>query len=337
MMYPILRPLLFCLEPEFAHSLVLNLLRYIPGGFFARAEARPLQCMGVNFSHPIGLAAGLDKNGTYLDALSKLGFAFIEIGTVTPRPQFGNVKPRLFRIPEAHALINRMGFNNHGVDVVVQNLQRTQYDGVVGVNIGKNKDTPLHQAVDDYRLCLNKVYAYASYVTINISSPNTPDLKQLQHQQYFDDLLREMRQAQAILADKHQRHVPLLVKISPDESTETLKQMAETINQVGLDGVIATNTTCERQAVRGLSHADEVGGLSGRPLAQASTASLQYLRTQLESSITIIASGGIDSVEVAQQKMSAGADLLQLYTGLIYQGPGLIRKLVAGFKNDRFY
>lgn len=323
-MYSLFRPLLFCFTPEVSHYLALNALRFAPSFFFPKPNQNPIQAMGMDFPHSIGLAAGLDKNGEYLDALAKLGFSFIEVGTVTPRPQGGNLKPRLFRLPKAHAIINRMGFNNHGVDALIANIKKSNYHGILGINIGKNKDTPLEKAAEDYIHCLRKVYAHASYVTINISSPNTPHLRDLQSEDYFKKLMNELREEQLELADKQQSYVPLVVKISPDEPDETLKRMADTMVFLGIDGIIATNTTCSREGVSHLPYADEQGGLSGRPLALKATHCLSLLREIVGEEVTLIGVGGIDSPEKAQEKLNAGASLIQLYTGLIYKGPGLV-------------
>lgn len=328
-MYSTIRSLLFRLEPENAHHLVLSALKHIPQFCFKPVTGTAVQAMGLHFPHHIGLAAGLDKNGEYLDALSKLGFAFIELGTVTPRPQEGNPKPRLFRLPEAHAIINRMGFNNQGVDALVAHVKKAHYKGILGINIGKNKDTALNDAVEDYRYCLQKVYEFASYVTVNISSPNTPDLRQLQQGIYLEQLLSQLRMEQIKLADVHQRHVPLLVKVSPDENEETLKQMTHIILKHGIEGVIATNTTCSRALVAQLPHAEESGGLSGRPVIELSLHCLRLLREYMGDAVTLIGVGGIDSQESARKKLEAGASLLQIYTGLIYQGPGLVHRLVT--------
>lgn len=327
MLYSCIRQLLFSLQPELSHDFSLKALHSIPGFMFPKPKANPINCMGLTFPHQIGLAAGLDKNGDHLDALAKLGFAFIELGTVTPRPQLGNPKPRLFRLPKAHALINRMGFNNRGVDFLVSNLSKSLYQGIVGVNIGKNKDTPLNQAVDDYSYCLRRVYKYASYVTINISSPNTKDLRQLQQEAYFSDLMRVLRQEQLDLERQHKRYVPLLVKLSPDESDEVLKTMAEVILTYKIDGIIATNTTCKREGVSNFAHGDELGGLSGRPLFESSTHSLKVIKQVVGDEVTLVGVGGIDSKDKALAKLKAGASLLQVYTGLIYHGPGLVNVL----------
>jgi len=327
LMYQLLRPLLFLLDAETAHHVTMTALRYLPQCIFKQPQGDAITVMGLTFPHRVGLAAGLDKNGDYLDALAKLGFAFIELGTVTPRPQKGNPKPRLFRIPAANAIINRMGFNNHGVDVLVENVKKAHYQGILGINIGKNKDTPLEKAVDDYLFCLRKVYLHASYITINISSPNTPDLRQLQQGDYFRRLINELREEQLQLADQHQRYVPLVVKISPDETEETLKQIADVIVSLGIDGIIATNTTCARDAVNSLPYGMEQGGLSGRPLALSSTHCLRLLKEIVGDDVALIGVGGIDSPAIATQKLEAGASLLQVYTGLIYQGPGLVRAI----------
>jgi dihydroorotate dehydrogenase len=329
-MYSILRPLLFFMDAERAHSFSLSALHFIPKVCFQPVKTKPVHAMGLEFSHAVGLAAGLDKNGEHLDALAKLGFSFIELGTVTPRPQTGNPKPRLFRLPEAQAIINRMGFNNQGVDALVNHVTRANYEGILGINIGKNKDTSLEREAEDYLYCLQKVYAHASYITINISSPNTPDLRQLQQREYFADLLSQLQAEQTKLADKFQRQVPLLVKVSPDEDVETLKQMTDVILSQGIAGIIATNTTCSRAGVKNLPHGEETGGLSGKPVQELSLQCLRLLKQYVGDAVTLIGVGGIDSYESAQAKLDAGASLIQVYSGLIYQGPGLIRELVGG-------
>lgn len=327
--YRFLRPLFFYLPPEVAHHVALSLLHYMPPSLWTPVSGQPCHAMGLIFPHRVGLAAGLDKNGDYLRGLAKLGFAFIEVGTVTPRPQIGNPKPRLFRIPQAHALINRMGFNNQGVDQLVRNIQQADYQGILGINIGKNKETPLHAAGEDYLTCLKKVYPYAAYITVNISSPNTPDLRQLQQENFFDDLLKQLVEARAQLQDMHQRHVPLVIKISPDESHDDLRRMAHAMVQRGIEGVIATNTTATREGVADLLLAQEAGGLSGRPLFRRATACLKAFKAEVGDALTLIGAGGIDSVQTAQEKYAAGADLLQIYTGLIYQGPALLAQIVG--------
>jgi dihydroorotate dehydrogenase len=318
------------MDAERAHSFSLAALHYVPKACFKSMPIKTVQAMGLQFPHVVGLAAGLDKNGEHLDALAKLGFSFIELGTVTPRPQAGNPKPRLFRLPEAHAIINRMGFNNQGVDALVNHVKKAKYRGILGINIGKNKDTPLDKAVEDYRYCLQKIYPYASYVTINISSPNTPDLRQLQQGEYFADLLKQLHIEQDKLADTHQRHVPLVVKVSPDEQPETLKQMTEVILGHKIAGIIATNTTCSREEVAHLRYGNETGGLSGRPVQELSVRCLELLKSYIGDAVTLIGVGGIDNCLSAQAKLDAGASLIQVYSGLIYQGPQLIHKLAVG-------
>ncbi|KTD26131.1 Dihydroorotate dehydrogenase [Legionella lansingensis] len=329
-MYSLFRPFLFRMDAEKAHGLTLAALHWLPKFCFKQPPRKPLSVMGLEFEHPIGLAAGLDKNGEHLDALNKLGFSFIEVGTVTPRPQLGNPKPRLFRLAQATALINRMGFNNLGVDALVANVRKAKYKGILGINIGKNKETAITCAADDYLYCLRKVYEYASYVTINISSPNTPDLRLLQQDKFFRDLLGKLCEEQQRLADTHQRFVPLVVKLSPDEPDETLKEIADVVLQMGVSGIIATNTTCSREGVNHLPQAKEQGGLSGQPLFERSTQCLRILKEIVGNDVTLIGVGGIDSPKAAQEKLYAGASLLQVYTGLIYKGPALIPALVAG-------
>ncbi len=330
MLYSLLKPCLFLLDPERAHSVALTALTYLPTVCFQQPQQRPRHVMGLQFPNAFGLAAGLDKSGQYVDALAKLGFGFIEVGTVTPRPQLGNPKPRLFRLPQAHALINRMGFNNPGVGVLVENLKRAQYQGIIGVNIGKGKDTALAGAEEDYLYCLDRVYPYASYVTLNISSPNTPDLRQLQQKEYFLSLIQTLRTAQLRLADHYGRYVPLVVKISPDETDDTLKSMADMIRVTKIDGIIATNTTCSREGIQHEMHAQEGGGLSGLPLLSRSTACLALLRDIVGDEVALIGVGGVATPDAVRQKIAAGADLLQVYTGLIYQGPNLIAQLSHG-------
>lgn len=333
-MYKLIRPLLFRLDAETAHAQTLSALHWLPSFCFKKPAGLPVQAMGLSFPHPIGLAAGLDKNAEHLDALAKLGFAFIEVGTVTPRPQSGNPRPRLFRIPEAQALINRMGFNNQGVDALVNHIKRAHYRGILGVNIGKNKDTPLNRAAEDYSHCLEKIYPYASYITVNISSPNTPDLRQLQQGNYFEQLISSLTQCRLKLSERFHAHVPLLVKLSPDENDETLKAMAEVVLRYGVEGIIATNTSCARDSVAHLPHGREEGGLSGRPLKERSTRCLQTLKKVVGDQVALIGVGGIDSAEAAQQKLDAGASLLQLYTGLVYQGPGLVSQLTKNLSSQ---
>ncbi|MBA2656020.1 MAG: quinone-dependent dihydroorotate dehydrogenase [Tatlockia sp.] len=329
-MYSWLRPLLFRLDAETAHKLTLSALDWLPKTSFKFPKGKEVVVMGLKFPHPVGLAAGLDKNGEHLQALSKIGFAFIELGTVTPLAQEGNIKPRLFRLPQAAAIINRMGFNNQGVDALVNHVKKANYSGILGINIGKNKDTSLERAADDYLYCLRKVYPLASYITLNISSPNTPDLRLLQQKQFFRNLLLQLTEEQKHLTEIHRRRVPLVVKLSPDESDETLKEMASVIVELKIDGIIATNTTCSREAVSKLKHGEEQGGLSGRPLFDRSTACLKILKNIVGDEVTVFGVGGIDTPLAAQKKLAAGADLLQIYTGLIYEGPRLVRDLVKG-------
>lgn len=326
-MYSLIRPLLFLLSPEAAHQRVLSWLRYVPDGFFAKPKAAAVKVMGLTFPHRVGLAAGFDKSGEYLDALAKLGFAFIEVGTVTPHPQAGHPKPRLFRLPQAEALINRMGFNNPGVEALVEHVKRAKYAGVLGINIGKNHATPLDNALEDYVLCLQKVYPYASYVAVNISSPNTAGLRQLQQGSYLDRLMSGLRDEQLHLADAHQRYVPLVIKISSDETEENLKRLASVVVRLGIEGIIISNTTLSRHGVEHLPFGTEIGGLSGRPLADRSTHGLKIIKEEVGEDVTLIGVGGIGDETSAKDKMQAGASLVQVYTGLIYQGPALIKRI----------
>jgi len=292
--------------------------------------------MGIMFPNPVGLAAGLDKNGAYIDGLAALGFGFLEIGTVTPRAQPGNPKPRVFRLPKAHAIINRLGFNNDGVDTFIRNIQASAFFqnkiGVLGINIGKNFDTPIERAVEDYVYCYDKVYPYASYVTINISSPNTKNLRQLQETAELDRLLGDLKRAQQRLTDKHQCYVPLVLKIAPDITKDQVKSMAQALLRHGIDGVIATNTTMMRPGIAGLAHSNETGGLSGGPLTEISTQVLSALKAELGEAIPIIGVGGILSGADARRKIDAGATLVQLYTGFIYRGPALISECVQALQ-----
>ena len=333
-MYRLIRSLLVRLDPEKAHHVALSLLHYFPAGLFPHPSSQVVCAMGLTFPHPVGLAAGFDKDGVHLDALAKLGFSFIELGTVTPRPQVGNPRPRLFRLPDAHAIINRMGFNNAGVDALVLRVKKARFSGILGINIGKNKETPLARAADDYLYCLRRAYPVASYVTINISSPNTPNLRVLQNMTYFRGLMNQLREEQLHLTDLGGRYVPLVVKLSPDESDESLKRMADVLVSLGIDGVIATNTTSARDTVRDLPHGLEAGGLSGRPLAARATTCLQILKDVAGDALTLIGSGGIDSPMIAREKLTAGASLLQVYSGLIEKGPWLIQHLLHGLLDE---
>jgi dihydroorotate dehydrogenase len=293
-----------------------------------RLPDSPRKVMGLTFPNPVGLAAGLDKDGACIDGLGALGFGFIEVGTVTPRAQPGNPRPRIFRLPDADALINRMGFNNRGVDQFVANVQAARYQGVLGLNIGKNADTPIERAADDYLYCLERVYPFASYVTINISSPNTKNLRQLQGADELDSLLGALKDKQQRLSDLHGKLVPLALKIAPDLDDEQIKAIAGTLLRRRIDGVIATNTTLSRTAVTGMPHGDEAGGLSGKPVFEASNNVIRKLRTEVGTEVPIIGVGGIFSGEDARAKLAAGASLVQLYTGLIYRGPALVTECV---------
>ncbi len=285
--------------------------------------------MGLDFPNPVGLAAGLDKNGDYIDALAALGFGFIEVGTVTPRPQPGNPRPRLFRLPEARAIINRMGFNNQGVDYLLAKVRQARYRGVLGINLGKNADTPVERAADDYLIGLRKVYTAASYVTVNISSPNTANLRSLQEGAALTALLGRLKQEQRVLAEQHQKYVPLAVKIAPDLGAEAVAEMAAVIRESGIDAVIATNTTLAREAVAQLPHGGETGGLSGAPLTRRATEVVSQLHAVLRDTVPIIAAGGIMDGADAVAKLRAGASLVQVYSGLIYRGPALVREVAA--------
>jgi dihydroorotate dehydrogenase len=334
MSYALLRPLLFALEPEAAHRVTLHALRALGRAGLPRpAPPAPANCarqvMGILFPNPVGLAAGLDKNGEFIDALSRLGFGFIEIGTVTPRAQPGNPQPRVFRLPQARAIINRLGFNNIGVDRVVENVRSARYRGVLGINIGKNADTPIERAADDYLACLRKVYSLASYVTVNISSPNTRDLRALQGAGELAQLLGALKSEQRRLADAHGKHVPLAVKIAPDLDAAQIQAIADALRRHAIEAVIATNTTTTRDGVAGLPHTDETGGLSGTPLAARSTAVIEQLVHALAGELPVIGVGGILGTDDARRKIAAGAQLVQLYTGLIYRGPELVKECVS--------
>jgi dihydroorotate dehydrogenase len=330
--YPLARPFLFGLDPEHAHELTL--------GALTRLQNTPMQCLwqqprvndpltvaGLKFPNRIGLAAGLDKNGRCIDGLGAMGFGFIEVGTVTPKAQLGNPKPRMFRLPEAHALINRLGFNNDGLAAFLINVQKAQYrrsGGVLGLNIGKNAATPIERAVDDYLLCLDGVYPHADYVTVNISSPNTKNLRDLQSDAALDALLAAVQQRKAKLAAQHQRSVPIFVKIAPDLDASQVDAVAATLRRHGIDGVIATNTTIARDAVKHLQHGAEAGGLSGAPVFDASNRVITQLRAALGSNYPIIGVGGVLSGSDARAKIAAGANLVQIYTGFIYRGPEIV-------------
>ena len=332
-LYPLFRPLLFAADPELAHDVALGGLDAAARVGLAQLAASrlpqaPVEAMGLRFPNRVGLAAGLDKNAAHLKGLATLGFGFIEAGTVTPRAQPGNPRPRMFRVVEAQALVNRLGFNNGGVDAFVANVARSGYRGILGINIGKNFDTPNERAADDYVACLRAVHAHASYVTINVSSPNTKGLRDLQAEAALSALLARIVAERDDLAQKHGRCVPLAVKIAPDLDDAAVNAVARLLVAHRLDGVIATNTTIARDGMAGLPHADEAGGLSGAPLRERSTAVLRTLAKALDGALPIIGVGGILAAGDAQQKIDAGATLVQLYTGLIYRGPDLVAECV---------
>lgn len=332
-MYSVVQKALFNMDPEWSHDFTLNWLKRTQRTplnltYKQRVQDNPVSCLGLTFKNPVGLAAGLDKNGECIDAFAAMGFGFIEIGTVTPRPQPGNEKPRMFRLPEAEAIINRMGFNNKGVDYLVSQVEKSSYDGVLGINIGKNKDTPEDQALQDYLICLRKVYPHASYVTVNISSPNTPGLRNLQYGEALDKLLAGLKEEQKTLQGKFKKYVPILVKIAPDLSDEEIISIATSLKNAKMDGVIATNTTLDRDKVEGLKHGDEAGGLSGAVLTEASLNVTRKLSAALNGTMPIIGVGGIDSAAAAKDRLDAGAQLVQVYSALIYKGPQLIREIV---------
>lgn len=331
--YPLIRSLLFLLDAEKAHDLSLKALalvhkrKMLKRWVCGKPVMQPTKVMGIEFPNRVGLAAGLDKNGDYFIPLADCGFGFVEIGTVTPRPQPGNDKPRLFRLPESRAIINRMGFNNEGVDYLVSRVQGCEFKGVLGINIGKNFDTPVENATEDYLICLEKVYPVADYITVNISSPNTPGLRDLQFGEALDQLLDALKQRQKKLADESGRYVPITVKIAPDMEDSDVRYLAERFIQYEIDGVIATNTTFSRDGVEGQRHAEEQGGLSGAPLTAKADQVLKVLCQALEGKLPVIAVGGIMSVEDARRKIQLGASLVQVYTGFIYKGPSLIRAI----------
>ncbi|WP_085297177.1 quinone-dependent dihydroorotate dehydrogenase [Cognaticolwellia mytili] len=333
MFYSAIRKVFFKFDPEAIHELTvksfkatgatpLNLL------YKQNVPNKPVEIMGIKFPNPVGLAAGLDKNGECIKAFEAMGFGFVEVGTVTPRPQPGNEKPRIFRLPEANAIINRMGFNNKGVDYLVDQVIKAKFNGVLGINIGKNKDTPDEDAKDDYIHCMRKVYDHATYITVNISSPNTPGLRSLQYGEALNELLSALKAEQTSLAEQHGKYVPVAVKIAPDLTAEEVSSIAECLIANNIDGVIATNTTLARDKVAHLRFGDEQGGLSGAPVKEQSTKVIQLLATALDNKLPIIGVGGIASGKDAQEKIAAGAKLVQVYTGFIYQGPELVQDIV---------
>jgi dihydroorotate dehydrogenase len=332
-LYPFIRPLLFSLAPETAHEVTLKLLNIaavsgLSKVLYPKIDHKPVTVMGLEFKNPVGLAAGLDKNGDYIAALSALGFGFLEIGTVTPRPQPGNPKPRLFRLPEHQAIINRMGFNNSGIDHLLDQVKNSAYSGILGINIGKNFDTPMEQAADDYLIGLRKAYASASYITINISSPNTKNLRQLQQGDELKNLISILKEEQQKLQQEYRNYVPLALKIAPDLNAEEIGHIAELLLDFEIDGVIATNTTIARDKIAGHQFAEEAGGLSGAPVKEQASFVVRELAQVLSGKIPIIASGGILTAADAKEKLAAGASLVQLYSGLIYRGPQLIEDIV---------
>lgn len=317
MLYSVFRRLLFKMDAEAAHDFSIKMLRKTgatPFNAFYQQTVpnKPVKVMGIEFPNPVGLSAGLDKNAECIDAFAAMGFGFIEVGTVTPKPQPGNDKPRIFRLPEANAIINRMGFNNKGVDYLVKQVQQSNFDGVLGINIGKNKDTPEENSKDDYIYCMKKVYDYATYITVNISSPNTPGLRSLQYGEALNDLLSSLKAEQAALAQQYGKYVPLTVKIAPDLTPEEIDSVAECLVENDIDGVIATNTTLSRDMVSHLQYGDEMGGLSGLPVQEMSTHVIQHLAKKLDGKLPIIGVGGIDSAKSAQEKLAAGASLVQI-------------------------
>jgi dihydroorotate dehydrogenase len=334
MFYQLARSAMFLADAEKSHHFALGSLKALQHTplqmlWAQQVPAHPVTVAGIEFKNPLGLAAGLDKNADCIDAFAQMGFGFIEVGTVTPRPQAGNDKPRLFRLPQADAIINRMGFNNKGVDYLVENVKKARYKGVLGINIGKNKDTPNEQGKDDYIACMRKVYPYATYITVNISSPNTPGLRDLQFGEALLDLLQAVRHEQLDLQVRHGKYVPVFVKIAPDMDSVAISQVAETLLASQMDGAIATNTTLDKSAVAGLPFGQETGGLSGQPVRHKSTEVIRQLRQSVGPGFPIIGVGGIDNAAAAKEKLNAGAQLLQVYTGFIYQGPALIKQIVS--------
>lgn len=336
-MYTLLRRLMFTLPTETSHHFALAAIKWserlkLSGLVAAKPEPNPVTVMGLNFPNPVGMAAGLDKNADYIDGLAALGFGFIEVGTITPKPQPGNPSPRLFRLPEAQAIINRMGFNNEGVDYLVEQVRKSRYKGILGINIGKNKDTPAEQAVDDYLLCMRKVYEHASYITVNLSSPNTPGLRDLQFGEPLEQLLDQLKHEQKVLTEQYGRYVPLAVKIAPDMADDDIESVAASLVKYEIDAVIATNTTIARDKVAHLLHGNEMGGLSGAPLTEVSTQVIAKFAKALDGKLPVIGVGGIVDGQSAADKMAAGAALIQIYSGFIYQGPSLIERAAKAIK-----
>jgi len=333
MLYRVMRSFLFKMNPEKAHDLSIKQLKLTHGTvldlfYRQKVQQRPVQVMGLTFPNSLGLAAGLDKNAECIDAFGAMGFGHVEVGTVTPVGQPGNPSPRLFRVLEGEGIINRMGFNNDGVDNLIENVKSSNFKGVIGINIGKNINTPVEQGKEDYIICMEKVYPHAGYIAVNISSPNTPGLRSLQYGEALDDLLSSLKDRQEALAKKHEKYVPIALKVAPDLSDEEIESIAQSLLKYKIDGLIATNTTLDREMIKGMSHASEAGGLSGRPVQSKSTAVIAKFAQHLKGEIPIIGVGGIDSVIAAKEKIEAGASLVQIYSGFIYQGPPLVKDIV---------
>jgi dihydroorotate dehydrogenase len=332
--YSLVQKALLKCDPEWSHDFSIRFLKttqrnFLNATYRQHVDDSPIECFGITFPNRVGLAAGLDKNGECIDAFAAMGFGFVEVGTVTPKPQPGNDKPRLFRLPEHEAIINRFGFNNKGVDYLIEQVKAANFKGVLGINIGKNKNTPDENALEDYLICLDKVYPYATYITVNISSPNTPGLRNLQYGEALDSLLSGLKKRQQELAEIHNKYIPLLIKIAPDLSEEEVKSIANSLLKANIDGVIATNTTLDRTPVEGHQHAEEAGGLSGKVLTDKSLVVTKQLSEALNGAIPIIGVGGISSKEDADARIKAGASLVQVYSAFIYQGPALIKEIAS--------
>ena len=337
MFYKVAQKFMFQMEPEMAHNLAMTSLKMTGNNvlncfYKQNIEPAPVTCMGVTFPNPVGLAAGMDKDGEALDGFHAMGFGHIEVGTVTPRPQPGNDQPRCFRIKPAKAIINRMGFNNKGVDNLINNIMAKKSNILIGVNIGKNRDTPIEQGKDDYLSCMDKIYQHSAYIAANISSPNTPGLRALQYGELLEELLDSIKVRQLELANKYDKYVPIALKIAPDLNSDEIKQIAEALIKYKFDGAIATNTTLTRTGVNGLLNANETGGLSGKPLNTLSTKIIKQLAGHLKNQIPIIGVGGINSAADAMDKMDAGAQMVQIYSGFIYQGPQLIKEITDAYR-----
>jgi len=339
MFYTLARKALFSTDPETAHELTLESLRlgHNLGAtrLMCKVSNLPVRCMGLDFPNPVGVAPGLDKNGDYFEALGDLGFGFVEIGTITPRPQPGNPKPRVFRLTSRQAMINRLGFNNKGVDHLVRRVKKHAFQGILGINIGKNFDTPIEHAADDYLFCLDRVYPFADYITVNISSPNTKQLRDLQGEDALNQLLGRIGERRETLISEHERRVPLAVKVAPDLEDEEIEVMAEVVARHGMDGVIATNTTLNRENVQGLKYANEAGGLSGAPLKEKADRVLAAFRSVLPADIALIGVGGITSGQDAVDKLDLGAELVQFYTGMVYRGPELVSECLKAIASRK--